>query len=79
MARDEAILAIRTALSLLPHGDGVGEARTAAIGALEQLLGELDQAEELLDEGWEALEQALPVALRPQLDRIVMSRRMKRQ
>lgn len=71
MIREEALATLRTGLSLLPHG----EARAAALSAFNKLIADLESAEGLLDQGYDEIVLDLPDELKPELDRIVFSRR----
>ena len=72
MTRAEALAILRMELSLLLHGEARG-------AAFDQLVADLDLAEGLLDHGYDALLEALPLELKPDLDRIVFSERNARR
>ena len=74
MTREEAIVTVRTGLGMLPRGD----ARTATVAAFNQLVADLELAERLVDEGYDALVEVLPAMRKADVDWIAFSRRRRR-
>lgn len=74
MTRDEALATLRASPLYLPKG----EVHSATRAALEKLVTELEQAEELLDVLYDEIVERSG-ELKPLLDRIVFSRRAARR
>lgn len=74
MTREGAVVTVHAGLGMLPHGD----AKAATVAAFRQLVADLELAERLVDEGYDALVEALPALRKADLDWIAFSRRRRR-